>query len=149
MRFPLLILALIVLPVAQGDEWPAAVSREAFSQSRTYFVRVVPGTSAGDTVGFSGAPKDHLQLQSFIASKRTGPIAITSAFLLVRSAFACLAGFFVLRFVAGASAASVLVFSESMLILLFSFCRKLVAGVTSHHSGSEKWQAESGRDCNR
>jgi hypothetical protein len=33
------------------------VIREAFSQSRTYFVRVVPGKSVGDTVGFSGATK--------------------------------------------------------------------------------------------
>jgi hypothetical protein len=36
-----------------------------------------------------------------------------------------------------------LVVSESMLILLFSFCRNLVTVVTSHRSGSEKWQAES------
>jgi hypothetical protein len=46
-------------------------------------------------------------------------------------------------FAAEASAAGVLVFSDSMLILLFSFCRKLVAVVTSHHSSWEKWQAES------
>jgi hypothetical protein len=46
-----------MLPVTHGDEWPAAVVREVFSQSRTYFVRVVPGKSFGDTRGFSGAPK--------------------------------------------------------------------------------------------
>jgi hypothetical protein len=57
MRLPVLILALTVLPVAQGDDWPAAVIREVFSPSRAYFVRVVPGKSFGDTVGFSGAPK--------------------------------------------------------------------------------------------
>src|SRR6266404_7224666 len=57
MRFLLLIVALVVLPIAQADEWPAAVIREVFSQSRSYFVRVVPGKSYGDTVGFSGAPK--------------------------------------------------------------------------------------------
>ena len=57
MRLPLLILFLVMLPVIRGDEWPAAVIREVFSQSRTYFVRVVPGKSFGDTVGFSGAPK--------------------------------------------------------------------------------------------
>src|SRR6266446_6183080 len=65
MRFPLLIFALTVLPVAQGDEWPAAVIREAFSQSRTYFVRVVPGKSFGDTVGFSGAPKGSFATAEF------------------------------------------------------------------------------------
>jgi len=50
MRFHLLMLALVALPIAQGDEWPAAVIREVFSQSRSYFVRVVPGKSYGDTV---------------------------------------------------------------------------------------------------
>jgi hypothetical protein len=57
MRLSVLTLALIVLPIVQGDEWPAPVIREVFSPSRTYFVRVVPGKSFGDTVGFSGAAK--------------------------------------------------------------------------------------------
>lgn len=57
MRIRLLILVLSVLKVAKGDEWPAPVIREVFSQSRTYFVRVVPGKSFGDTVGFSGLAK--------------------------------------------------------------------------------------------
>lgn len=57
MRFPLLLLAVTVLPLARGDEWPSPVIREVFSQSRAYFVRVVPGKSFGDTVGFGGAPK--------------------------------------------------------------------------------------------
>jgi hypothetical protein len=97
-------------------------------------------------------------------SGRVAPLArfimpITSAFLLARSAFGLAAGllarlafvaglaFLDLRglLVAGASAADVLVFSDSMLILLFSFCRKLVAVVTSHHSGREKHQDKSGR----
>ena len=75
MRFPLLILALTLLPVAQGDEWPAAVIREAFSQSRTYFVRVVPGKSVGDTVGFSGAPKGPFATAEFYRLEKAGPIA--------------------------------------------------------------------------
>src|SRR2546426_9937865 len=57
MRFPIIALALTTLPVAQADDWPAPVIREAFSHSRAYFVRVVPGKSFGDTVGFSGAAK--------------------------------------------------------------------------------------------
>jgi hypothetical protein len=57
MRLHLLALALAILPVAQGDDWPAPVIREVFSQSRSYFVRVLPGKSLGDTVGFSGAAK--------------------------------------------------------------------------------------------
>jgi len=69
---------------------------------------------------------------------------LVAGFLAARAFFAGFA-FLALRgpLVAGASAAGVLLLSESMLILLFSFCRKLVAVVTSHHSGSEKWQAES------
>jgi hypothetical protein len=53
----LLALALTTLPVALGDEWPSPTIREVFSHSRSYFVRVLPGTSIGDTVGFSGAGK--------------------------------------------------------------------------------------------
>ena len=33
------------------------MTREVFSGSREYFVRVIPGESTGDTVGFSGAKK--------------------------------------------------------------------------------------------
>src|SRR6266481_8158173 len=57
MRFPIPALALTTLFLAQADEWPAPVIREAFSHSRAYFVRVLPGESFGDTVGFSGAAK--------------------------------------------------------------------------------------------
>src|SRR5713226_7654591 len=57
MRFPMPALALTTLAVAQADDWPAPVIREAFSHSRAYFVRVIPGKSFGDTVGFSGAAK--------------------------------------------------------------------------------------------
>src|SRR5579872_5074383 len=63
MRLPLLTLALImvglttVVPQAQADDWPAPVIREVFSPSRAYFVRVIPGKSFGDTVGFKSAGK--------------------------------------------------------------------------------------------
>jgi hypothetical protein len=63
MRWPLLTLALVivglttVVPRTRADEWPAPVIREVFSPSRAYFVRVIPGKSIGDTVGFSGAGK--------------------------------------------------------------------------------------------
>lgn len=51
-----LAIAGMVRPAA-GDEWPAARVKEVFSPSRNYFVRVTPGKSLGDTVGFRGAPK--------------------------------------------------------------------------------------------
>jgi hypothetical protein len=40
-----------------ADSWPAATIKEVFSDSREWFVRVVPGKSLGDTVGFAGSPK--------------------------------------------------------------------------------------------
>ncbi len=43
--------------VARADEWASAQIREVFSKSREYFVRVIPGKSIGDTVGFAGAAK--------------------------------------------------------------------------------------------
>ena len=42
---------------AFADDWPAAQIKEVFSQSREWFVRVVPGTSIGETVGFAGSRK--------------------------------------------------------------------------------------------
>ena len=40
-----------------ADSWPAAQVSEVFSKSRSYFVRVIPGKSIGDTHGFAGAAK--------------------------------------------------------------------------------------------
>ena len=53
--------ALAMLTMAGGvvswaDQWPAPQTREVWSQSRDYFVRVIPGKSIGETVGFRGAP---------------------------------------------------------------------------------------------
>jgi hypothetical protein len=42
---------------ARADDWPAPQVREVFSASRDHFVRVTPGKSIGDTVGFAGASK--------------------------------------------------------------------------------------------
>lgn len=45
------------LPAAHADSWQRAVVHEVFSASRDHFVRVVPGESLGDTVGFAGEKK--------------------------------------------------------------------------------------------
>ena len=47
-------LLLAVAPAARADDWPGPLTREVFSRSREYFVRVVPGESLGDTYGFAG-----------------------------------------------------------------------------------------------
>jgi len=57
MRLQVLALAIAVTASSGlADEWPSPVIREVFSHSRTWFVRVLPGKSFGDTVGFAGAP---------------------------------------------------------------------------------------------
>ena len=42
---------------ARADSWPGPVTKEVFSASREYFVRVTPGESIGDTYGFSSLKK--------------------------------------------------------------------------------------------
>jgi hypothetical protein len=79
----LLMLALAILPAAQGDDWPSPVIREVFSPSRTYFVRVVPGKSYGDTVGFSGAAKGPFGTAEFyrLEKDRSYRLAATASLL--------------------------------------------------------------------
>jgi hypothetical protein len=50
-------LTLLAVSPAAGDDWPAARAFSAFSEDGRRFVRVVPGSSIGDSVGFAGAPK--------------------------------------------------------------------------------------------
>ena len=40
-----------------ADQWLVPQTKEVFSKSRDWFVRVVPGTSFGDANGFSGSRK--------------------------------------------------------------------------------------------
>src|SRR5713226_1244142 len=83
MRFPMPALALTTLAVAQADDWPAPVIREAFSHSRAYFVRVLPGESFGDTVGFSGAAKGPFATAEFyrLEKDRSYRLAATAPLL--------------------------------------------------------------------
>ena len=52
----LALLMLVALP-ARADDWAGPVTKEVFSASREYFVRVVPGKSLGDTFGFASETK--------------------------------------------------------------------------------------------
>ena len=83
MRFCQPALALILFATARGDEWPAPVIREVFSPSRAYFVRVVPGKSFGDTVGFSGAAKRPFATAEFyrLEKDRSYRLAATASLL--------------------------------------------------------------------
>jgi hypothetical protein len=50
-------LLMLAAPVARADDWPGPRTAEVFSESREYFVRVVPGKSLGDTFGFASEKK--------------------------------------------------------------------------------------------
>ena len=53
-----MVLGLLIVPVrGWADDWPGALPFQVFSKSAKYFVRVIPGESIGDTVGFAGARK--------------------------------------------------------------------------------------------
>lgn len=52
-----LIAASALLPLAWADDWPAEQPVSIFSDSGKFFVRIVPGTNLGGTVGFAGAQK--------------------------------------------------------------------------------------------
>ena len=41
----------------RADDWPGPQTKEMFSGSREYFVRVIPGESLGDTFGFAAEKK--------------------------------------------------------------------------------------------
>jgi len=50
-------LMLLLSGKALADSWARPQTREVFSDSRQFFVRVVPGESLGDTIGFAGEKK--------------------------------------------------------------------------------------------
>ena len=55
---PIVVLSIICLaisPSPRADDWPGPVVREVFCKNREYFVRVTPGESVGETVGFGSA----------------------------------------------------------------------------------------------
>lgn len=54
---PLVLLVAGSSSLLRADSWPGPVVKEVFSESREWFVRVTPGTSIGDTVGFAGSQK--------------------------------------------------------------------------------------------
>lgn len=59
-RLRVLILALLALTFARpaaADSWAAPQIAEVFSANRDHFVRVTPGNSMGDVMGFAGSGK--------------------------------------------------------------------------------------------
>jgi len=54
----------------RADSWAAPQTREVFSASREYFVRVTPGESLGDTFGFAAAKKGKYAAAEFYRRDR-------------------------------------------------------------------------------
>ena len=65
--FTVLALACTFTTRAHADDWPGPQVTEVFSASRNHFVRVTPGTSLGDTVGFGGSVKGPYAAAEFYA----------------------------------------------------------------------------------
>jgi len=55
--FLLCMLLSVTTLAARADDWPGSQTKEVFSASREYFVRVIPGESLGDTFGFAREKK--------------------------------------------------------------------------------------------
>jgi hypothetical protein len=57
LRYGTVLALALVLPPAgmRADTWPAPQTRNVFSKDGSHFVRIVPGSSWGDVVGFRGA----------------------------------------------------------------------------------------------
>ncbi len=56
---------LVATSLAIADSWPGPLTKEVFSESREYFVRIIPGESVGDTFGFAGAKKGRYAIAEF------------------------------------------------------------------------------------
>ena len=64
-RFSLRTLLWATTLAVSADDWPAPQTKEVFSASRDYFVRVIPGDSVGDTFGFAGDKKGKYAVAEF------------------------------------------------------------------------------------
>jgi hypothetical protein len=84
-RWPLVLVALGILPALHADDWPAPQVREVFSHSRSYFVRINPGKSWGDTVGFSGAPKGPFATAEFYRLEKDRSYRLTAIVTLLNA----------------------------------------------------------------
>ncbi|MEO6312241.1 MAG: hypothetical protein ABIO47_08195 [Sphingomicrobium sp.] len=57
LRLLLAALAFILAAPAVADSWAAPQVAEVFSANHDHFVRITPGNSMGDVMGFAGSPK--------------------------------------------------------------------------------------------
>jgi len=60
----------VMTSAVRADDWPGPQTKEVFSASREYFVRMIPGESLGDTFGFAREKKGNMRRQSSIIAIR-------------------------------------------------------------------------------
>jgi hypothetical protein len=73
----------IATGVVHADSWVPARITETFSDDRAWFVRVTPGGSLGDTVGFAGAAKGARARAEWFARQPDGSYRIVARATLV------------------------------------------------------------------
>lgn len=67
----------------RADEWPSPQVGEAFSESRDHFIRVIPGRSWGDMIGFKGSPKGPYATAEFYARQADRSYRLTRTVTLL------------------------------------------------------------------
>jgi hypothetical protein len=77
-----LILTVFCASGTEADDWPAAAAQNIFSESGRYFVRIVPGQSIGDSVGFAGATKGRYARGEFYARQPNRSYALVADVIL-------------------------------------------------------------------
>jgi hypothetical protein len=84
-RIAIVGLALVTLfgSAVRADDWAAPQVRNVFSENGQFFVRVIPGKSIGDTVGFAGAPKGGYARAEFYARQPSGSYTLAADVELV------------------------------------------------------------------
>lgn len=71
-RILMVVAVLACATPAWADSWTTPMVREVFSASRDHFVRVTPGESWGDTVGFKGSAKGRYAAAAWYARAGDG-----------------------------------------------------------------------------
>ena len=77
------LLTLFIADIAIADSWPGPRTREVFSESREYFIRVTPGESIGDAVGFGGAKNGRYAVAEFYRRGKDRSYNLTAGITLL------------------------------------------------------------------
>jgi hypothetical protein len=84
MRISIFSFLILFIPnIAFADDWPGPVVREVFSESRDFFVRVIPGESLGDTVGFDSADQGKYAVAELYRLEKPGSYELVSRWNLL------------------------------------------------------------------